>query len=107
MRKKRTDNFLLGAQHAQLPEADVKGGTLEGAIRLSHHDDIDSSCQSGRVEAAVELLHRHKHRLRKLAHDIHGLGLKTKKQNKRRSENTAVKQKVSAFAVFRRLPFDQ
>lgn len=73
--KKTTDNFLLGAQHAELAKADVEGRTPEGAIRLAHHDHVDSSGQSGGIETSVELLHRHKHRLGQLAHEIHGLGL--------------------------------
>lgn len=58
-----TNNFLLGAQHAELAEADVKWGTLERPIGLSHYDDINPSCEGGGVEAAVQLLYRHKHRL--------------------------------------------
>lgn len=73
-----TDNFLLGAQHAQLAKADVKGGTLERSIRLPHHNDVDPSGKSGRVKATVQLLHCHKHCLCQLAHNIHGLGLKQK-----------------------------
>lgn len=65
-------------QHAQLAEADVEWGTLEGAIRLAHHDHVDPPCERGGVEASVELLHRHKHRLRQLAHEIHGLALEGK-----------------------------
>ena len=75
MEKKNTHNFLLGAQHAQLAEAHVERGTLEWPIRLSHHKDIDAPCKSGGVEATVQLLHRHKHSLCQLAHNIHGVGL--------------------------------
>lgn len=74
------NNFLLGAQHAQLAEAHVEGRALEGSIGLLHHDHVDSPREGGRVESAVQLLHRHKHRLRQLAHDIHGLGLRAKKE---------------------------
>lgn len=79
-RQTSTNNFLLGAQHAQLAEAQVEGRALEGSIRLLHHDHVDSPRQSGRVESAVQLLHRHKHRLRQLAYDIHGLGLRATKE---------------------------
>lgn len=82
----RTHDFLLGAQHTQLAKADVKGGTLERSIRLSDHNDIDPSGESGWVKAAVKLLHRHKHRLRQLAHNIHGLGLETRKTRSGNSE---------------------
>lgn len=68
-------DLLLGAQHAQLAEAHVEGGALEGSIGLLHHDHVDAPREGCRVESAVQLLHRHKHRLRQLAHDIHGLGL--------------------------------
>ena len=78
MRQRNTDNLLLGTQHTQLAKADVEGGTLERSIRLSHHNDIDPSGESGGVKATVHLLRRHKYRLRKLAHNIHGLGLETK-----------------------------
>lgn len=84
--RENTDNFLLGAQHTQLAEADVKGGTLEWSIRLPHHNDIDPSGKSGGVKATVQLLHRHKHCLRQLAHNIHGLGLETKNKKWEPSE---------------------
>lgn len=73
-------NFLLGAKHAQLAEAHVEGRALEGSIGLLHHDHVDSPCESGGVESSVQLLHRHEHRLRQLAHDIHGLGLRATKE---------------------------
>lgn len=79
--EKTTNNFLLGAQHAELAKADVEWRTLEGAIRLAHHDHVDSSCERGGIETPVELLHRHKHRLGQLAHKIHGLGLENVNNN--------------------------
>lgn len=79
-KREKTYNFLLGSQDTQLAKANVKWGTLEWSIRLSHHDDIDAPSESGGVKAAVQLLHRHKHRLCQLAHNIHGLGLKTKQE---------------------------
>lgn len=91
-----TNNFLLGAQHAQLAEAHVEGRALEGSIGLLHHNHVDSPCESGRVESAVQLLHRHKHRLRQLAHDIHGLGLQTTRGEVRGQW----RRKVSALADF-------
>lgn len=99
----RTDDLLLGAQHPQLAEADVKGRTLEGSVRLSHHNDIDPPGESGGVEATVKLLHCHKNSLRELAHNIHGLGLETKQQQKavRRSRVSMTEEaEVSAFSVF-------
>lgn len=78
LQRNNTNNFLLGAQHAQLAKADVEWGALERAIRLAHHDHVDSPCERGGVEASVELLHRHENRLRQLAHEIHGLGLESK-----------------------------
>ena len=76
--REKTHNFLLGAQHTKLAKANVKGGTLERSIRLSYNYNIDASGESGRVKATVQLLHCHKHSLRQLAHDIHGLRLETK-----------------------------
>lgn len=108
MRQRNTDNLLLGTQHTQLAKADVKGGTLERSIRLSHHNDIDPSGESGGVKATAQLLRRPKHRLHKLAHNIHGLGLEPKKQEVRtvRPSFTKKEQKVSAFSIFCCLRFD-
>lgn len=63
-KKEHTHNFLFGAEHAELPKADVERGTLERPIRLPHHDDVDPSGEGGGVQAAVQLLHRDKHGLR-------------------------------------------
>lgn len=110
--RENTDNFLLGAQHAQLAEANVKGGTLERSIRLSHHNDIDPSGECGGVKATVQLLHRHKHCLCQLAHNIHGLGLEGNKQTKKNKKweqrgdvGWHMKQKVSEFSSCRSDPF--
>lgn len=73
----KTDNLLLGAQDTKLSKADVKGGTLERSIRLSHHDDVDPSSERGGVQAMIQLLYRHKHSLCQLTHNVHGLGLET------------------------------
>ena len=34
----------------------MKGRTLEGSILLLHHDDVDSSGESGSIDLGVELL---------------------------------------------------
>lgn len=69
-------HFLTGAQHAHLAEANVEGRALQGAVGLTHHDDIDAARQGGRVQAPVQLLHLHKHLACQLAHVVHGLRLR-------------------------------
>ena len=70
-----THHFLLGAQHPQLAEAHVEGGALVGAVALLHHHHIDAAGQRGLVDALVQLLDRHQHLARQLAHVVHGVGL--------------------------------
>ncbi len=53
-------HFLPGAQHPHLAETDVKRRALQSAVGLTHHNNIYTAGQGGRVKASVQLLHLHK-----------------------------------------------
>lgn len=68
---------------------------LQGAIRLSHHDDVNAARKGGRVEAAIQLLHLDEHLTGQLAHVVHGLtGLVGTKEV---GKNNVIKQESGVF----------
>lgn len=71
-------HFLFGTKDTQLSEAHVERRALETAIWLSNNDDIDSSCERGRVQSSIQLFNSHKNRLCQLTHVIHRLTLRNK-----------------------------
>lgn len=66
-------HFLSGPQDPQLAKAHVERGALQGAIGLSHHNDIDAAGEGGGIEASVQLFDLDKHLACQLAHEVHGL----------------------------------
>lgn len=77
-------HFLSRPEDTHLAKADMERRTLQGAIRLSHHDDVDAARKGSRVEAAIQLLHLDKHLTGQLTHVVHGLtGLVSKKEVKK------------------------
>lgn len=69
-------HFLPRAQHSHLAKTDVKRRALQSAVRLTHHNDINTAREGGRVQASVQLLHLHENLTGQLTHVVHGLTLK-------------------------------
>lgn len=79
-----THHFFFRAQDTQLPEPDVKRRTLERAILLPDHDDIDASRKRCLVNAFVQLLHRNQDLTSKLSYVVHSLRLRERRKTKKR-----------------------
>lgn len=77
-------HFLSGPEDAHFAEANVERRALQGAIRLSHHDDVDAAGKGGGIEASVQLFDLDEHLACQLAHVVHGLaGLVERKGGKK------------------------
>lgn len=46
---------------------------LQGAIGLSHNNDVDAAREGGGIEASVQLFDLDKNLARQLTHKVHGL----------------------------------
>ena len=66
-------HFLSGAEDTHFAKADVEGRALQGAIGLSHYNDVNAAGKGGRIEAPVELFDLDEHLACQLAHVVHGL----------------------------------
>lgn len=66
-------HFLSGPEDPHLAKANVEGWALQGAIGLSHYNDVNAAREGGRIEASVQLFDLDKHLACQLAHVVHGL----------------------------------
>lgn len=73
-------HFFSGPEDTHLSKSNMERRTLQGAIGMSHYNDVNTARKGGGIEASVQLFDLDKHLARQLAHVIHGLtGLVDKK----------------------------
>lgn len=54
-------HFLSGSEDTHLAKSNMERRTLQGAIRVSHYNDVNTAREGGRIEASVQLFDLDKH----------------------------------------------